>query len=117
MPKDYNAESNVANPPMLIHLTGKFLDSAQMEEEWFVERIRKLYPRLKQLYNWLKTSQSGPEGVEGTMRWRGRNGTTDRELNAGTLPSGFDDYPRASHPTDQVCSRIVLKTIGGILQY
>ncbi|KAI1709186.1 mannosyl-oligosaccharide glucosidase [Ditylenchus destructor] len=100
MPKDYNAESNVANPPMLIHLTGKFLDSAQMEEEWFAERIRKLYPRLKQLYNWLKTSQSGPEGMVGAMRWRGRNGTTDRELNAGTLPSGFDDYPRSSHPTD-----------------
>ncbi|KAI1698876.1 mannosyl-oligosaccharide glucosidase [Ditylenchus destructor] len=97
MPIDFVFESNVANPPMLIYLTGKYFDSDKMQEEWFAERIRKMYPRLKQLYLWLKTTQSGP--LEGTMRWRGRNDTTDRDLNPETLPSGFDDYPRASHPT------------------
>uniref|UniRef100_A0A915DRG4 Mannosyl-oligosaccharide glucosidase n=1 Tax=Ditylenchus dipsaci TaxID=166011 RepID=A0A915DRG4_9BILA len=89
IPKDFTFESNVANPPMFIYLIGKFMDDPEAGTK-FGNRLRQLYPRLKQLYLWLRTTQSGP-GI-GKMRWRGRNSTTKRELNPETLPSGFDDY-------------------------
>ena len=60
--------------------------------------LKRLYPRMKQLYIWLRESQKGP--LLGTFRWHGRNWTTKLMLNPGALDSGLDDYPRASHPTE-----------------
>lgn len=63
-------------------------------------RLKMLYPRLKQWYLWIRNSQKGP--LPGTFCWKGRNGTTIIELNSKTLPSGLDDFPRASHPDKNV---------------
>jgi hypothetical protein len=59
-----------------------------------------MYPRLKQWYLWLRDTQQGP--LRGTFQWQGRNATINTELNPKTLPSGIDDFPRASHPSINV---------------
>lgn len=60
--------------------------------------LQAAWPRLEAWYGWFNRTQRGP--LPGTYRWHGRNGSTDRELNPRTLMSGLDDYPRASHPSD-----------------
>ena len=92
-------DSTVANPPMFIYLVGKIMDDPDIAAT-YKDRLIRLYPRMKLLYTWLRDIQKGP--LEGSCQWQGRNQTTDLELNPGTTPSGLDDYPRASHPTDQV---------------
>ncbi|EJW87946.1 mannosyl oligosaccharide glucosidase [Wuchereria bancrofti] len=84
---------SIANPPMLFYLIEKYLDHSYQEEV-----LKKFYPRLRLWHKWLNSTQWGRKS--GTYRWRGRNATTIDELNPRTLPSGLDDYPRATHPTD-----------------
>ncbi|TKR76002.1 hypothetical protein L596_017213 [Steinernema carpocapsae] len=88
---------SVANPPMFFYLMNNFLDDADFVKAHETS-IKRLYPRLKVWYKWLRTTQSGSK--PGAFRWRGRNATTELELNPKTLPSGLDDFPRASHPSD-----------------
>ncbi|KAK0416022.1 hypothetical protein QR680_012253 [Steinernema hermaphroditum] len=98
VPEEFKVQrDSVANPPMFFYLINNFLDDTEFVKE-NEDSIKRLYPRLKVWYHWLKTTQSGKE--PGVFRWRGRNATTQMELNPKTLPSGLDDFPRASHPND-----------------
>ncbi|XP_078447230.1 glucosidase 1 [Wolffia australiana] len=92
------------NPPTLFlvirelvkGMKRKQFSNPQTEEiSTFLERA---FVRLEAWTQWFNRTQSGKE--PGTYYWHGRDNTTTRELNPKTLSSGFDDYPRASHPDD-----------------
>ncbi|CAN7039526.1 unnamed protein product, partial [Brassica oleracea var. botrytis] len=101
---DHVQYPDVVNPPtLLLVLCGnkfflyekKFNDEESAEIVSFLERA---FARLEAWFQWLYTSQKGKK--EGSFYWRGRDSTTDQELNPRTVASGMDDYPRASHPSD-----------------
>ncbi|XP_070540906.1 mannosyl-oligosaccharide glucosidase-like [Ptychodera flava] len=89
-----------ANPPTLFlpiqSLMKELVKSSDAKDQAFLKRI---YPRLKVWFNWFNTTQLG--NVPTSYRWRGRDATTNKELNPKTLTSGLDDYPRSSHPSDE----------------
>lgn len=95
VPAEFVVQRNTnANPPTLFLPVRYLLDHEEIDYEY----LRRIYPRLQAWYNWFNSTQLGT--LPGTYRWRGRNATTNRELNPKTLTSGLDDIPRASHPTD-----------------
>ncbi|XP_043273093.1 mannosyl-oligosaccharide glucosidase GCS1 [Venturia canescens] len=98
VPEEFVTQVNTnANPPTFF-LTLNFI-LEHREDELLLRHYKlldKLYPRLQAWFEWFNTTQAGDS--PGTYRWRGRDGTTLRELNPKTLTSGLDDYPRASHP-------------------
>uniref|UniRef100_A0AC34QKB8 Mannosyl-oligosaccharide glucosidase n=1 Tax=Panagrolaimus sp. JU765 TaxID=591449 RepID=A0AC34QKB8_9BILA len=99
VPKEFIVQSmHAANPPAIFYLVDSLMRSNAFMS-MHSRRLYKFYPRLKQWYLWLRDSQVGP--LKGTFRWRGRNETTTFELNPKTLPSGLDDFPRASHPSSE----------------
>ncbi|KAL8201349.1 hypothetical protein R6Q57_012688 [Mikania cordata] len=58
------------------------------------------FGRLEAWFQWFNTTQSGKH--KSSYYWHGRKESqTIFELNPKTLSSGLDDYPRASHPTDE----------------
>lgn len=93
-----------ANPPALflvlrelVHGLKKnaFTETENSEISSFLERA---FVRLEAWFQWFNTTQPGKEAS--SYYWHGRDSSTIRELNPKTLMSGLDDYPRASHPTD-----------------
>uniref|UniRef100_A0A915DU33 mannosyl-oligosaccharide glucosidase n=1 Tax=Ditylenchus dipsaci TaxID=166011 RepID=A0A915DU33_9BILA len=79
VPAEFLVQSDaIANPPMFFYVIQKFMN----DPEFMVKhggRLRQLYPRLKQWYIWIRSTQIGP--LPGTFQWQGRNATTDLELN------------------------------------
>ncbi|XP_071479946.1 mannosyl-oligosaccharide glucosidase-like [Diadema antillarum] len=90
-----------ANPPTLFLPLQSILrgQSAVIPHEEFQTFLKHIYPRLDKWFQWFNTTQQGP--LPTSYRWRGRDATTNRELNPKTLTSGLDDSPRASHPSDE----------------
>lgn len=98
VPEEFVTQFNTnANPPTFF-LTLDFILQHKEKEllRYHLQMLDKLYPRLQTWFSWFNVTQIGE--LPGTYRWRGRDGTTTRELNPKTLTSGLDDYPRASHP-------------------
>ncbi|CAK6435223.1 unnamed protein product [Pipistrellus nathusii] len=83
-----------ANPPTLLLPVAHMLEGRDPADLAF---LRRAFPRLRAWFSWLHQSQAGP--VPLSYRWRGRDSALPTLLNPKTLPSGLDDYPRASHPS------------------
>ena len=95
VPPEFVVQRNTnANPPTFF----LSLESLIQRNAIHDDELRALFPRLFKWYTWFTQTQSGPK--EGTYRWRGRDPNATHELNAKTLTSGLDDYPRASTPSD-----------------
>jgi len=100
VPAEFVVQSNEnANPPTLFLPLRAIVSRLSPTDVRGHEYLKKLFPRLQAWYGWYNLTQSGSIG--GTYRWRGRNATGVYELNPKTLTSGLDDYPRASHPSDE----------------
>lgn len=95
-----------ANPPTLFLVLrdlvnamkrNKFTAAESDQISVFMERA---FIRLEAWFNWFNTTQNGKDKDTGSFYWHGRDNVTTRELNPKTLSSGLDDYPRASHPSE-----------------
>ncbi|KVH95684.1 Glycoside hydrolase, family 63 [Cynara cardunculus var. scolymus] len=107
VPEEFVAQrpSN-GNPPTLFLvlqdvvcgvMRNKFSATESKEISVFFERS---FGRLEAWFQWFNTTQSGKH--RSSYYWHGRKESqTIFELNPKTLSSGLDDYPRASHPTEE----------------
>ncbi|KAF2286506.1 hypothetical protein GH714_017432 [Hevea brasiliensis] len=93
------------NPPTLFLVISDLLHGIQKnkftssESNKIISFLERAFVRLDAWFQWFNTTQSGKE--IGSYFWHGRDNSTTRELNPKTLSSGLDDYPRASHPSEE----------------
>lgn len=103
VPDEFVPQSpDAANPPTLFLILSDMAHMVSSGEEYAerdndLEFLKVAWPRLDAWFSWYDRSQGG--AVPGSYRWRGRDSSTNKELNPKTLTSGLDDFPRASHPS------------------
>ncbi|KFK44494.1 hypothetical protein AALP_AA1G264500 [Arabis alpina] len=105
IPKQYVAQipSN-GNPPTLLLVIRDLINGIRTEKFNKAERdeilsfLDRAFVRLDAWFQWFNTSQIGKE--IGSYFWHGRDRLTTQQLNPQSLSSGLDDYPRASHPSE-----------------
>ncbi|XP_036342550.1 mannosyl-oligosaccharide glucosidase GCS1-like, partial [Rhagoletis pomonella] len=100
VPDEFVVQHNSnANPPTFFLTLDKILThhKKELSVKGRLDILERLYPRLQAWFSWYNTTQRGE--ILGTYYWRGRNASSELELNPKTLTSGLDDFPRASHPT------------------
>lgn len=99
MPGEFiGQDPKAANPPTFFLILADMAEQQSIAAKEDLDFLKTAWPRLHQWFQWYNTTQQGP--LPGSYRWRGRDSETTKELNPKTLASGMDDYPRASHPTD-----------------
>ncbi|KAJ6431315.1 hypothetical protein OIU84_018744 [Salix udensis] len=106
VPEEFVAQypSN-GNPPTLFLVIRDLLDGMEKnkftatESNRITSFLERAFVRLEAWFQWYNTTQKGKE--MGSYYWHGRDNKVTRELNPKTLSSGLDDYPRASHPSDE----------------
>ncbi|XP_067934654.1 mannosyl-oligosaccharide glucosidase-like [Watersipora subatra] len=101
VPEQFVVQRNEnANPPTFFLPLETMVESLIEENSTNSrEYLSSLFPRLKAWYKWFNTTQAGE--IPSSYRWKGRNEKAVSEINPKTLTSGLDDYPRASHPTNE----------------
>ena len=91
-----------ANPPALLLRIQRLLDapgntnSPDAAGAAVRPIFREMWPWLVNWHQWFLRTQAGE--LPNSFRWRGRD-AADGRLNAMTLASGLDDYPRATRPS------------------
>ncbi|KAK8485543.1 hypothetical protein V6N13_090462 [Hibiscus sabdariffa] len=96
--------SSNGNPPTLFLVLRDLVNGIKKkkftasESNEIISFLQRAFVRLEAWFQWYNTTQSGKD--IGSYYWHGRDNLTIRELNPKTLSSGLDDYPRASHPTE-----------------
>ncbi|KAK9891824.1 hypothetical protein WA026_016621 [Henosepilachna vigintioctopunctata] len=100
VPSEFVVQRNTnANPPTFFITLEYILDNYEdVLTQKQLDLLERLYPRLQAWFSWFNTTQKG--AMPGSYRWKGRDPLTQKELNPRTMSSGLDDYPRASHPTE-----------------
>ncbi|XVF02716.1 hypothetical protein REPUB_Repub04eG0198300 [Reevesia pubescens] len=96
--------SSNGNPPTLFLVLRDLVNGIKKnkftatESNEIISFLQQAFVRLEAWFQWFNTTQSGKD--IGSYYWHGRDNSTIRELNPKALSSGLDDYPRASHPTE-----------------